>query len=50
MKITIQGWVSSLVAVVTLLGITGVAFASGGAIFNPGSLSNQVGAPCGRRF
>ena len=51
MKTTIQGWVSSfsglLVAVVTLLGITGVAFASGGAIFNPGSLSNQVGAPLG---
>ena len=51
MKTTIQGWFSSfsgiIVAVVTLLGITGVALASGGAMFNPGSLSNQSGPPLG---
>ncbi len=51
MKITVQGWFSSLsgiiVAVMTLLGITGAAFASGGAIFNPGSLSIQSGPPLG---
>jgi hypothetical protein len=51
MKITLHSLASSfsglLVAVVTILGITGVAFASGGEIFNPGSLSTQTGAPLG---
>ncbi|MBI5944761.1 MAG: hypothetical protein HY864_10370 [Chloroflexi bacterium] len=51
MKLTAHGWASSfsglIVAAATILGITGVAFASGGEIFNPGSLSNQVGAPLG---
>ncbi len=49
MKTTTQGWFptfsGAIVAVATLLGITGVAFASGGQMFNPGSLNNQAGPP-----
>jgi len=48
MKRSIFGWFSSssiITAAATLTVITGVAFASGGAMFNPGSLSSKPGAP-----
>ena len=51
MRTTSQAGLSSfsafIVAVVTLLGITGVAFAGGGAMFTPGSLNAVPGAPMG---
>ncbi len=44
-------WASSFttiaVALFTLLGISGVAYASGGAMFTPGSLSSFTGVPLG---
>jgi len=48
----IKRWRSSsfsaiIVTIFTLLGISGVVYASGGAMFNPGSLSIYVGAPLG---
>jgi len=49
MKTITKGLFSSItgfiVTGVTLLTLTGVAFASGGAMFNPGSLNTEVGSP-----
>ena len=49
MKTITQGLFSSLtgfiVAIATLMTITGVAFAGGGAMFNPGSLNTEAGSP-----